>query len=230
MGFEVWLVIGLVLMLAWANGANDIAKGVATLVGNGTASAKGAVLWATLWTILGGLASIVWGAALLKAFSSGYLSPGFRVDLAFVGCTMVGAAGWVLIATRFGLPVSTTHALLGGVVGAVWVAAGVEGLRVDAVTQKALLPLLVSPLIAIGLCALLLLIARYVATRIPAWTPGCCERKSWQRNPFVCAATDDGGADGTGGDPTQAARAANPVSLRSVSGDRYAALPCRRSK
>jgi PiT family inorganic phosphate transporter len=184
---EVWLVMGMVLALAWANGANDIGKGVATLVGNGSTSARGAVLWATLWTVLGGLVAVIWGAALIKVFSSGYLSPGFKVDLAFVGASMSGAAGWVLVATRLGLPVSTTHALLGGVVGAVWMTAGFDGLQMDAVTRKALLPLLVSPLIAIVLCAFLLLVARCVATRVPAWKPGCCERESWRRNPFVCA-------------------------------------------
>ena len=44
----------LVLLLAWANGANDIAKGVATLVGNGITHARRAVLWGTFWTMLGG--------------------------------------------------------------------------------------------------------------------------------------------------------------------------------
>lgn len=187
MTYEVWLVAGLVLMLAWANGANDIAKGVATLVGSGTTHARGAVVWATLWTVLGGLVAIVWGGALLKAFSSGYLSAGFSVDVVFVASTLVGAAGWVLLATRLGLPVSTTHALLGGIVGAVWIAAGIDGLRLDAVTRKALMPLLISPLIAVAVSALLLLLARYVAARVPAWTPGCCARKDWQKNPFVCA-------------------------------------------
>jgi len=187
MHYEVWLVIGLVLALAWANGANDIAKGVATLVGSGTTHARGAVLWAVVWTVLGGLVAIVWGSALLKVFSSGYLSAGFSVDLTFIASTLIGAAGWVLLATRLGLPVSTTHALLGGIVGAVWMAAGIDGLRLDAVTRKALMPLLISPLIAVVLSAVLLLLARCVAARVPAWSPGCCERKDWRKNPFICA-------------------------------------------
>jgi len=181
------LVVLLVLALAWANGANDISKGVATLVGNGTTNAKRAIWWGTGWTVLGGAAAVVWGAALIKTFSSGYLAPGFMVDLTFVAGTMIGAACWVVIATRVGLPVSTTHALLGGVVGAALVATGPEGLRLAAVTNKALLPLLISPLIAIGLCALLLLAARLVARRVPAWVPGCCDEGEWRRNPFTCA-------------------------------------------
>ena len=186
------VVIFLVLALAWANGANDISKGVATLVGNGTTSARRAIWWGTLWTLMGGVAATIWGAALIKTFSSGYLSPGFEVDMVFIAGTMLGAAFWVIIATRMALPVSTTHALLGGVVGAVLVAAGPEGLKIDAVTNKALLPLLISPLIAIGLCAILLLLMRYAAKKVPQWSPDCCEQQEWQKDPFVCA-TDEAG-------------------------------------
>ncbi len=193
MNIELLAVAGLVLvlLLAWSNGANDISKGIATLVGNGSAHARAAVLWGTLCTTLGGLVALLWGAALIKTFSSAFLDAGFNVDLRFIASTLVGAAGWVFLATRLGWPVSTTHALLGGVVGAVWAVAGFAGLEMDAVTRKALLPLLISPLIAIGLCAGLLLLARYLARRVPGWTPGCCEQSEWQQNPYVCEDTDE---------------------------------------
>lgn len=174
MTIEIVLVAALVFILAWANGANDIAKGIATLVGNGAASARLAVWWGTLWTALGGFAALLWGAELLQTFANGYLQPGFPVGRAFIGSVLIGAGSWVLLATRYGLPVSTTHALLGGVVGAALTAAGTDGLRIEAVIHKALLPLLLSPLIAVALCALLLVAARWVARRVPAWRPGCC--------------------------------------------------------
>ncbi len=164
----VVLIAILVLVLAWANGANDVAKGVATLAGNGTANARRAVVWGTLWTVLGGLTAVIWGGALVTTFSSGYLAPGFRVDLAFVAGTLLGASGAILAATQLGLPVSTTHALLGGVVGAVLVATGPGGLHAAAIANKALLPLLLSPLIAIGLCWGLLFAARRIAHLKPA--------------------------------------------------------------
>ncbi len=181
------MILVIVLLLAWANGANDIAKGIATLVGNGTASARRAVWWGTLWTVAGGLFALLWGGALLQVFASGYIRSGDLVTHGFVLSAIAGAAGWVLLATRLALPVSTTHALLGGVVGAILVLAGPAGLRLEAVMNKALLPLLVAPLLAIGLCAILLLLARQVAKRVPAWRPGCCEESAWRRNPFVCA-------------------------------------------
>ena len=186
MAFEFYFLFAMILLLAWANGANDIAKGVATLVGNGTAQARRAVWWGTLWTVAGGLLAILWGGALIKTFSSGYLSTGFQVDFVFLISAILGAVAWLLVATRFGLPVSTTHALLGGVVGAALVAAGPQGLQLDAVTNKAMLPLLLAPLLAIALCATILLLARYVASRLPAWKQDCCDYEDWQRNPFVC--------------------------------------------
>jgi len=164
------------MLLAWANGANDISRGVATLVGNGTTHARRAVLWGTLWTMLGGLAALVWGTALINAFTKGFLNPSFIIDLTLVAGVILGATAWVGFATRAGLPVSTTHALLGGIVGAALMgteaANGAGNLHTSAVTSKALLPLLISPLIAIGLCVVLLLTMRYVAkknTRLVTW-------------------------------------------------------------
>ncbi len=181
------LVSLLILSLAWANGANDVSKGVATLAGGGLAGARRAILWGTLCTMLGGLAAVIWGGVLISTFSNGFLNSGFPMSLAFLGGVIVGAAAWVFLATRLGLPVSTTHALLGGVVGSALVMAGPDGLHTAAIANKALLPLLLSPLIAIALCWVLLILAKFVEKKIPAWSPGCCEQQAWQKNPFVCA-------------------------------------------
>ena len=57
----VLFIMLLVIALAWSNGANDISKDVATLAGNGTANARGAIIWGTLWTVFGGAAALVAG-------------------------------------------------------------------------------------------------------------------------------------------------------------------------
>lgn len=176
----------LVLALAWANGANDVAKGVATLAGSNTTSYRRAILWGTLCTLLGGVAAILWGGTLLKTFGSDFLSTEFHVTLPFVAGALTGACFWISLASYLGWPVSTTHALLGGIVGAVLTLAGPEGLQAAAVANKALLPLLLSPLLAIMLCGVILLLARFVAARIPPWRPGCCAKENWQKNPFIC--------------------------------------------
>lgn len=181
----------LVLLLAWFNGANDVAKGVATLAGSGVASARRAIAWGALCTMLGGCAAMVWGAALVSTFSNGFLNTGFTPSLGFAASALLGAAAWVMLATRAGLPVSTTHALLGGIVGGALVISGPEGLKMAAIANKALLPLLLSPLLAIALCWLLFLLARLVEKKIPAWRAGCCAEEEWRKNPFVCATGAD---------------------------------------
>ncbi|MEK7190801.1 MAG: inorganic phosphate transporter [Pseudomonadota bacterium] len=187
MSLELVAIGGLVLWLAWCNGANDVAKGVATLVGSGESVARRAVLWGGLWTVAGGLTAIVWGMALVDTFSRGLLAPGFGVDAIYLVGALAGAGGWVWLATRFGLPVSTTHALLGGIAGAALALVGPDGLRLSALANKAMLPLLLGPAIAILVCWALLLVARQLARLVPAWRPGCCPQKAWQKDPFVCA-------------------------------------------
>ena len=61
MAAELYIIALPALMLAWANGANDVSKGVSTLIGSGLAKPAHAILWGTLWTLLGGVAAVYWG-------------------------------------------------------------------------------------------------------------------------------------------------------------------------
>lgn len=173
------IVGGLALVLAWVNGANDVSRGVATLAGSGTASARRAILWGTLWTVVGGAAALLWGSALIKTFGTDLVAPGFTPSWTFAASVLGGACSWVALASYRGWPVSTTHALLGGLVGSVLATVGVEGLRVAAVSYKAVLPLLVSPFLAILLCAVLMSMVRLVR-----WQVRRSQKKSGQRKPF----------------------------------------------
>lgn len=140
------------LALAFANGANDNAKGVATLIGAGRLSRRTAVLYATVATFLGSAAALLVGRGLLERFSGkGILAPELIDTVPFALSVAVAAAATVLVATRLGLPVSTTHALVGGLAG-VGLASGT--LRGGALTAAFLGPLLLSPLIALSLTAL----------------------------------------------------------------------------
>lgn len=158
----VWIAIP-VLLVAWVNGANDVSKGVATLIGSGASNLRTAIAWGSLWTVLGGLTAVVWGAGLVNTFSSGILAPGFPLTRQFAIGALTGAFAWVLLATHRGWPVSTTHALLGGIVGAALMLAGPAGLRFPAVANKALL---LSPLFAMVLCWGLLATTRWVVRRV----------------------------------------------------------------
>ncbi|MBK7399606.1 MAG: inorganic phosphate transporter [Myxococcales bacterium] len=139
------LVLIAVLFLAATNGANDNFKGVATIYGSGTASYRASLLWATLTTLAGSLCAVLFASALTKAFSGSGLVPGAVAQTMFAAAVVLGAALTVLLATRMGMPVSTTHALTGALVGAGVLAAGsLMNLRV--LGAKFVVPLLFSPL------------------------------------------------------------------------------------
>jgi PiT family inorganic phosphate transporter len=136
--------------LAYANGANDNFKGVATLFGSGATNYKQAILWATLTTALGSITALFVANGLLEAFKGKGLVPAEIAGLNAFGLSVAfAAATTVLLATRLGFPISTTHALIGGLVGA-GLAASSSGVYFDQLASNFLVPLIVSPVIAIA--------------------------------------------------------------------------------
>lgn len=145
----VLLALAIGLFLAYANGANDNFKGVATLYGSGTASYRGALRWATLGQVLGSLTALVLAQGLLAAFSGKGLVPDAVVAMKSFSLSVgLGAALTVLLATRLGFPISTTHALTGALTGAGLLAGGVDFAKLG---SSFLAPLLVSPALALVL-------------------------------------------------------------------------------
>lgn len=141
-----------VFLLAFANGANDNFKGVATLWGTGRYRYWTVLAWGTLATFAGSLLGGVFAGRLVKVFDgSAFLGKATSLDPAFLAAAALGAAATVLAATRIGAPVSTTHALTGSLVGAGLFAVGAAGVSWAAVGSTMLLPLLFSPLLAMGL-------------------------------------------------------------------------------
>src|SRR6058998_2133805 len=159
-----------VLALAYANGTNDVSKAIATLVGSGVTNYRTAIIWGTIWTTVGAAASGVLAGAMLNTFSAGLLQPGVAAPPALAGAVLVGAMAWVLVASRTGLPVSTTHALTGALVGAGLMSIGSQGLIWPAITGKIGLPLLLSPFLALTVSLLLHPVIKRVAAR---WEGAC---------------------------------------------------------
>ncbi len=145
------LIVGVVL-LAFANGANDNFKGVATLWGTGRYRYGTVLAWATLTTFTGALLGGVVAGGLVRVFNgSQFLGRVASLDPVFLAGVALGAAATVLVATWIGAPISTTHALAGSLVGAGLLAVGPNGVKWAAVASAIALPLLVSPLLAMGL-------------------------------------------------------------------------------
>src|SRR5947209_1739467 len=149
-----------ILFLAYSNVANDNFKGVATLYGSGTCSYWQALIWATLTTLGGSLLALMLAGGLVESFKGKGLVPDAVTEQpAFVLAVGLSAALTVLVATWTGLPVSTTHALTGGLLGAGLLAAAGEVHR-SALGGSFVLPLVIGPIVA-----LLLTVAVYPLLR-----------------------------------------------------------------
>ena len=147
----LWLLVPAALFLAFSNGANDNFKGFATVWGTETLSYRFALLLATLATLAGSVASVLLSGELLHSFSGAGLVPDqIAAGPIFAGAVAVGAAITVMTATRLGFPISTTHALIGGMIGA-GLSMNPSSLDFNILAGKFLLPLLLSPLLAAAL-------------------------------------------------------------------------------
>lgn len=155
---DIWLLIFVgTLFLAYANGANDNFKGVSTLLGSNTLSHRKALAWATLTTLAGALTAAFFATELAKIFSGKGLVPDSLVTAPeFMLAVMTGAALTVFVAARMGIPISTTHSLIGGLVGAGLMAAGSE-INLTALGSSYFIPLAASPFIAVTVAGLLYL-------------------------------------------------------------------------
>lgn len=146
------LLLVLVALLAYANGSNDNSKGVATLVGYGAATARQALLYGTITTAIGAAISFGCAGGLLKSFSTGLFTNGTPgLDDAFFVCVLIGAFGWVIVATFTGLPVSTTHAIMGALIGVGLVAVGRDKVQWSVLGRGFVLPLVLSPVLGLAI-------------------------------------------------------------------------------
>ncbi len=145
----------LMALLAFANGANDNCKGVATLVGYGAAKPRPAMLWATLTTALGAGVSFWAASGLVKSFSTGLFIEGTKLNPAFYAAVLIGAFGWVILATLTGFPVSTTHAITGALTGAGLVAFGNAKFEWSFLGARFALPLALGPVLSLALVYIL---------------------------------------------------------------------------
>jgi len=134
--------------LAYSNGANDNFKGVATLFGSGTTNFKKAINWATITTFSGSVAAIFLASELVKNFSGKGLVPNELITMPIFAISIAfGAALTVFIATKVGMPISTTHSLVGALFGAGVMAVGSQ-FNFEKLGSTFLMPLIVSPLMA----------------------------------------------------------------------------------
>ena len=158
------IIVGAILFVAYANGANDNFKGVATLFGSGTADYRKALTWATITTFAGSLTAFFLATKLVSMFQGKGLVPDFLIQSQpFIAAVIFGAALTVILATKIGIPISTTHSLTGALLGSGLVAAG-QHIGWQTLLAGFFLPLLVSPVLAVVLAiAVYPLLSRAIA-------------------------------------------------------------------
>jgi PiT family inorganic phosphate transporter len=159
------IIIVAALFLAYTNGANDNFKGVSTLFGSGTTNYRVAINWGTISTLLGSVFALYAAHGLMQNFSGKGLMPDEALQDPSVAIAVAGGAAiTVFLATKFGLPVSTTHAIVGALVGSGIMAVG-NGINTLQLTETFLKLLLLSPFIA----CLASIILYFIFTNFRKW-------------------------------------------------------------
>ena len=179
-------------LVAYFNGANDVSKGIATLVGSGLTNYRGAILWGTVCTGLGGLSGAELANAMVQTFGKGLLANGTVPTFTAALATILGAGACVAIATRTGMPVSTTHAIVGSVAGVAALAYGLKGINWPSLLGKIALPLLLSPVLALALTLIAIRALHSVQRRFPGDADCACT--TLELNPVFAGIAMDGSA------------------------------------
>jgi PiT family inorganic phosphate transporter len=165
------LALAVGALVGFVNGANDVSKGVATLVGAGLTDYRRALRWGAAATAIGGLSAKFLASAMLETFGRDLLAPGIKPEFRMAIAVLGAATFLVLLATRSGLPVSTTHAVIGAVAGVVTVARGAGAVEWAALGTGIVLPLVVSPLASVVLTYVLLRAFRSRSSETPEAPP-----------------------------------------------------------
>ena len=146
-------VIVFAIIFDYINGFHDAANAIATVVSTGVLPIRTAVILAGLLNFGGAIT----GTAVAKTIASGFADPAI-VTQTVVLSALIGACIWNLITWWYGIPSSSSHALIGALAGAVVAKAGVSAFKWGALKDKVLIPLVASPTIGF-MTAFILMIA-----------------------------------------------------------------------
>jgi PiT family inorganic phosphate transporter len=137
------IVVGTALAFDFTNGFHDTANVVATSISTGAARPQVAIGIASLLNFVGAFISISVAATVANdVVDSAVITP----TIVFAG--LIGAIAWNLVTWWFGLPSSSSHALIGGVVGSAVAAAGLDAVLADGLVGKVLIPAVIAPVVA----------------------------------------------------------------------------------
>src|SRR4051794_13314246 len=162
MGSDVvlWIVVGTALAFDFTNGFHDTANAVATSISTRAMGPRSAVTMAAALNFVGAFLSLAVAATIASGIvDADVITP----QIVFAG--LIGAIAWNLATWYFGLPSSSSHALIGGVVGATIAAVGTSGVQFEGLLDKVVIPALVAPVLAFLVAGLSILIVYRIVGR-----------------------------------------------------------------
>src|SRR5437868_1520965 len=148
------IVVATALTFDYTNGFHDTANAIATLVSTRAMAPRVAVLFSAILNFAGAFISLKVAATVAKDFVD---ATSVTPEIVFGG--LIGAIAWNLATWYFGLPSSSSHALIGGVVGAVMVAAGTDAVNWHNIGAKLLIPAVIAPVLAFVVAGLSILVS-----------------------------------------------------------------------
>lgn len=158
--FIIVLTIIIALIYDFLNGMNDAANSIATIVSTRIMSPTGAVIWAAFFNFA---AYFLFGTHVANTIGKGIVEVEF-INEYFVLSALVGAGIWVYFCTYFGLPISVSHALIGGMIGPGLIAGGVKALVFSGIF-KVVLFIVLSPIIGFLLGYIIMVLTMWVFRR-----------------------------------------------------------------
>jgi len=153
----VIIAIIVALLFDFLNGMNDAANSIATIVSTKVLSPTAAVLWAAFWNFI---AFLVFGVHVANTIGKGIVNPDL-VNPYIIISALLGAVVWVWICTHYGLPISVSHALIGGLIGPVWFTHGSTALIASGIYKVALF-IILSPFIGMILAFIFMALTMFV--------------------------------------------------------------------
>ena len=124
MTLSIFFLIVLALTFDFLNGFHDSANSIATIVSTRVLSPRRAIVWAAFFNFI---AFLFFGLHVAKTIGKGIIDIEI-IDQSIIFGTLIGACGWNIITWYFGLPTSSSHALIGGLIGSAMVKSGTESL------------------------------------------------------------------------------------------------------
>ncbi len=159
----VALIIGLALLFDFLNGMNDAANSIATVVATRVLSPRVAVAWAAFFNFA---AVFVFGTAVAKTVGKGIVTNDV-VNNTMVVSSLLGAIIWTWLCTRYGLPISVSHSLIGGMIGSACVSKGLNGVIWWPGVSKIVLFIFLAPILGLFLGTCLMILSLLLSHRHP---------------------------------------------------------------